>query len=242
MARSTAAPQPTADALSADHPEVRRIAQLLAKTPPTLRDYFHVGAAMQRLAADRAVRRRGSKWRTRVAELLDCSLSTLTKSMHFHRSYEESELSRLEGLGVNWSRLNIALAIQDTEERHRLLKKAKDEGWSERDLQRAIQGQRGIRRKGGRPRREAMSQGVVGDLSELLRLARPWVDFHEQVWAPGVEGYLASLGELTPDARETLREMLRQAAKQLKELEKRAREVQAWLKNLDLPRSTEEEI
>src|SRR5262249_26073454 len=140
-----------APTLTAERREVKRIITALKKAPLALSDYFAVGEQMRRLSADDAVTRRGARWRDRVAELAGCSVSTLTKAMQRRRAYEEADLAALEALGVGWSRLTIALAVPDRERRHELLREAKEKGWGERELQRAIQQLKGSKRAGGRP-------------------------------------------------------------------------------------------
>ena len=60
--------------------------------------------------------------------MLGRSESTLNKALQFRRSYEAAELPELERLGVGWSRLTVALAVKDKQRRHRVLRRAKQEG------------------------------------------------------------------------------------------------------------------
>jgi hypothetical protein len=60
-----------------------------------------------------------------VAELAGCSVSTLTKAMQFRLAYQQEDLPELEELKVGWSRLTIALAVEDRDQRHELLVEAK---------------------------------------------------------------------------------------------------------------------
>jgi hypothetical protein len=242
MPRQAAALPPATSALTSDRLEVQQITRLLQKSPLGLRDYFEIGTIMQRLADDPTLRRRGARWRERLAELVTCSISTLNKALHFRRSYAESDLPILEELGVGWSRLTIALVVRDPRKRRQFLEKAKAEAWSDRDLHRAIQGQRGILKTGGRPRRTARSQGIVGDLAELLRLTRPWIDFHDSVIAPGKEGYEKEARKLSGDAETSLRELLDRAGPQLKDLARRIKEVRAWLDTFDIELVADEEM
>src|SRR4051794_37696591 len=98
--------------LTADRREVKRIVALLKKAPLTLADYHAVGEQMRRLSADSAAARRGGKWRDRVAELAGYSVSTLTKAMQLNAAYRQEELAELQEMGVGWSRLTIALAVE----------------------------------------------------------------------------------------------------------------------------------
>jgi hypothetical protein len=46
--------------------------------------------------------------------------------MQFRDAYQRNDLPALEELQVNWSRLATALGIEDREERHDLLRQAKE--------------------------------------------------------------------------------------------------------------------
>jgi hypothetical protein len=222
-----------APALTAERREVKRIASLLKKSPLTLADYHAVGEQMQRLSADDAVNRRGSRWRDRVAELAGCSVSTLTKALQFRQAYQPEDLAELQQMGVGWSRLTIALAVADRGRRHDLLCEAKEKGWGERELQRAIQQLKGSKRAGGRPRKRMTSQGPLADAAELLRLTELWLGFEQDVWSRSGAADLTGLDE---NAAANLRRLLEQAARSLKQLQGRAREARALAESLAKPK------
>jgi hypothetical protein len=66
---------------------------------------------------------------------------------------------------VGWARLTIALGSKARRERHRLLLQAKEEGWDDQQVQRRIQGIKGSRRGGGRPRKKRKTLGCLPDLA-----------------------------------------------------------------------------
>ena len=71
----------------------------------------------------------GEKY-TQYLDLTGKSYSTLTKSTYLARKYPHEE--RLEG--ISWSHHMEAAAIPDRDERHALLKRAKDEGWTREQI------------------------------------------------------------------------------------------------------------
>lgn len=209
-----------APALTADRREVKRIISLSKKSPLTLADYHAVGEQMRRLSSDNTIARRGSKWRDRVAELAGCSVSTLTKAMQLSAAYRQDELAAFQEMGVGWSRLTIALAVEDKQKRYDLLCEAKEKGWGERDLQRAIQQHKGSKRGGGRPRKAMTSQGPLADAAELLRLTALWLEFDEKVWSRSGE---AGRRDLDEQAAANLTRMLEDAVRRLGQLQARAK-------------------
>jgi hypothetical protein len=218
-----------APTLTADRQEVKRIAALLKKAPLTLEGYHAVGEQMSRLSSDDVVTRRGGKWRDQVAELAGCSVSTLTKAMQFRGSYQRGKLPGLQELGVGWSRLTIALAVEDKRKRHELLREAQQKGWGERELRRAVQQLNGSKRGGGRPRRQVSSQGPLADAAELLRLTQLWLEFDREVWSHAGE---ADLREMDEHARSNLSLMLEDVARRLKQLQSRAKQARRVAESL----------
>jgi len=163
-------------------------------------------------------------WRGQVARLLGKSESTLNKALQFRRSYQADELPELERLGVGWSRLTVALAVKDKQKRHRLLKRAKQEGWDNRSLQRQLQQPRGGSRGGGRPRREPEGHGLVPDTAELVRLTEVWGDFFSKVWVASQKEYATEVGKMTVEGKKGVRRLLDEAADKVKELRRRCGE------------------
>ncbi|MFO0926985.1 MAG: hypothetical protein U0736_08075 [Gemmataceae bacterium] len=218
--------------LTPERREVQRISSVLKKNTLTLGDYYALGEQMRKLAEDAAVTRRGSNWRLKLAAQVGCSPSTLTKSLQFRQAYEKEDLAKLEELGVGWSRLTVSLAVRNRKQRHQLLKRAKDEGWGDRELQRAIQQLRGSRRGGGRPRKEQRTQGLLADLFEMMRYTRLWQDFHDQVTAKAQGDYPAQAKELDEAAIESLRRILTDASTRLKDLRKQSQDTRTVIEEL----------
>jgi hypothetical protein len=218
-----------APALTADRREVKRIAALLKRAPLTLADYHAVGEQMHRLSTDDAVTRRGGKWRDRVAGLAGCSVSTLTKAMQFRNSYQRDDLPGLQELGLGWSRLTIALAVEDRQKRHDLLREAKERGWGERELQRAVQQLKGSKRGGGRRRKQMHSQGPLADAAELLRLTELWLEFDRSVWS---RAGAADPPEMDGQALLNLQRMLELVSRRLRQLQAAAKEARQVAESL----------
>jgi hypothetical protein len=212
--------------------ELRRLRRLFEHRPLTLPAYHAIGEQLRRLAEDPAVAVRGSDWRAELAQILGQSKSTLNKCLQFRVSYEEDELAQVEGLGAGWAYLTVALGVPDKKKRHRLLRRARAEGWNGRELQRAVQRLKGSRRGGGRPRRRPRGHGLRADLLELTRLAELWTDFHARVWEQGQEGYAGELAAMAPAAREGVRLELDRAAQQVRRLRKQAGEALRGLEDL----------
>jgi hypothetical protein len=205
---------------------------LFRRQPRTLPVYYAAGEQLRRLSRDADIASRGGRWRKQAADAVGVSESTLNKCFQFRRRYRREELAELERLKVGWSRLTIALGVQGKRERHQLLRRAETEGWDDHTLQRAIQQRKGTRRGGGRPRKEVKSQGIQPDLTHLIDLTQPWSKFYAKVWESGQEGYRAELKDLSDTARQTLQELLRDAAEKLKALRKQSGDALAQVKAL----------
>lgn len=220
------------DQLTAERSELRKIAHLLQQKPIGLADYHAIGEQFRRLSEDEAVAARGSGWRAQAADLLGVSEATLNKCLQFRLTYEEADLPDLEAIGLGWSRLTVALAIKAPQKRHKLLQKAKKEGWDERQLQREFQRMRGGHRGGGRPRKAAKSQGCLADGLDLIRLTRLWDGFVSEVWSKQQESYLPELAKMNEATRENLRRLLDQAAEELKAMLRHGKDAQAAVRGL----------
>jgi hypothetical protein len=231
MAR-LAPPSTASKPLGPNRPEIRRLNRLFERQPLTLPAYHAIGEQLRRLSEDPAVAIRGTDWRAELANLLGQSRSTLNKCLQFRTSYEEDELADVEGLGAGWAYLTIALGIPSKKRRHQLLRRAREEDWNGRELQRAVQRLKGSRRGGGRPRRRPRGQGLRADLLELTRLAELWTDFHARVWGQGQEGYAGELAAMASAAREGVYLELDRAAQQVRRLRKQAGEALRGLEDL----------
>lgn len=197
--------------------ELRRLTRLFRKPRLTLPDYYAVGECLRRLEAEPSVS--GVKgWRVKLAEQLGCSRSTLDKCLQFRHAYARKELGGLKRLGIGWAQLTIALGVGKKHERQRLLARARKEGWGQRELQRAIQRLKGSRRGGGRPRKGPKGQGLLADLSELLRRADLLAEFGEGVWAGQQQAYAKELGAMPGPAKEAVKALLAAAVERLKAL------------------------
>lgn len=167
-----------------------------------------------------------------MSELVGCSPLTLTKALQFRLTYEPKDLPEVAELGIGWSWLTIVLGVEDRKQRHDLLRKAKEGGWGERELQRAIQQLKGGRRGGGRPQRELMSQGIIADLCELIRLTQLWGDFYEKVWSAKQDGYPAEVRHLQGPALDNLMALLDDARARLKDLANQSKDARATVDSL----------
>jgi hypothetical protein len=146
---------------------------LFERQPRTLALYHAIGEQMHELEEDEAHTRYGSRWRKVVAASVEESDATLTKCLQFFDTYKSDEIAELDGLGVGWVGLIIALGVRDKKKRHRLLRQARDEGWGQRELRREARRLKGSNRGGGRPRKEERSRGCLADAVELAKLALP---------------------------------------------------------------------
>jgi hypothetical protein len=225
--QSNQAPDPLAD-----HDAVKAIARLLRKRPLTLADYYRVGRYLSRLKADRALTARGSRWRARVAELVGASEATLNKCMQFARTYEKQDVEKLEQLQVGWARLTVAFAVKDPAARLTFLRRARDQDWTDNDLQKVIQRQTGPRRKGGRPRRCPTSHGVHADAARLAELLTCTDQFLREVWLKQSTRYLEEVPALTGEARAAVIEALDRVAERANRVIGALRTVEADLADL----------
>jgi len=165
-----------------------------------------------------------------VAEVLHVSVATLNKCLQFRLKYPKEDLPELKALGVGWGLLTVALVVEDRRQRHELLRRAIQEEWGGRELQREVQRLNGRWRGGGR--RQERGHGLLPDLAELAGLTRRWLEFHEAVWAPGQKGYARELRQTAKEARHGVRRALEGALGAVAELRKRCREAERAVKAL----------
>jgi hypothetical protein len=218
--------------LTPDRPEILRLTRLLEHKPLTLRDYYAIGEQLRLLSEDPAVAIRGSGWKAEVARLVGQSEPSLNKCLQFRDCYAEDQLPDLERLSVGWAYLTVALAVKGVRKRHKLLRRAREEGWNGRELQRAVQRLRGSRRGGGRHRRSPKGMGLLADVSELTIRTESRADYCERVWAAGQQGYATELDEMSAETREGVRRHLAKAVKELKRLRKQCGDALEGLKAL----------
>lgn len=141
-------------------------------------------------------------------------------------------MPELKALGVGWGLLTVTLGIRNKRQRHAMLHRAVEEKWGARELQRAIQQRKGIRRGGGRRRKEPRGQGLLPDLAELLGLTGRWLKFHEAVWSQGQREYVRELRRMASKARAGVSGVLGRAKKELADLQKRCREAEETVESL----------
>jgi hypothetical protein len=230
MARSPSRPRPVATALNPRRPEVRQLARLFRHRPLSLRDHHRAGELLLQLRDDPEVASTQG-WRAEVAEALQVSVATLNKCLQFRDRYPKGELSELERMRVGWGLLTVALAVEDRRQRHALLRRAVEEEWGGRALQREVQRLNG-RWRGGGGRRKERGHGLLPDLAELAGLTRRWLEFHEAVWAPGQKGCARELRRMTKEARHGVRRALEGALGAVAEVRKRCREAERAVKAL----------
>jgi hypothetical protein len=106
-----------------------------------------------------------------VAEALPVSEAALNNCLQFRLKYPKEDLPELERMRVGWGLLTVALAVPNKRERHALLRRAVEEEWGGRALQREVQRLNGSWRGGG-GRREPRGHGLLPDLAELAGLTR----------------------------------------------------------------------
>jgi hypothetical protein len=218
MARS---PQPAQDCpgLNASRKEIKAMVRLLSQQPLTLADYHAIGEQMHRLERDTSVVEHGRAWRKRVADILGRSQSTLSKSLQFFNRYQPGDLAELERLEVGWVQLYFALGISNQQKRHRLLQRAREEGWGQKALRREVHRFKGSYRGGGRPRKPEKSRGCLADASELVLRTQQWSTFYEQAWLGNDSKYMAELDKLSDEGRESLERVLGDAEQKLQTLQ-----------------------
>jgi len=210
-------PAPT-DPLAVDE-RVLEIKHLLGKTPRSLADYHRVGRLLGQLGGDAEPKAGGTGLRRRLADLVGKRRATLDKCGQFFVAYPDGRYSELEALGAGWARVAISLAINSKRDRHRLLRRAMRENWSDPDLQLRVQQLLRRNRGGGRPRRPAASHGLQPDLTRLSQLLEAADDFLRKVWIEEQSGYTAEVRKLTPNGRVVV-ELLARVEGQLRRLHK----------------------
>jgi hypothetical protein len=152
----------------ATNSRVKSLARILVKPSLTLADYHEIGRTVGAPGRDPTVAVHGSEWKKQVAEAVGTSESTLNKGLQLARLYKPGALGGLERTEAKWGLINIALTIKNADRRHELLRKAVTRGWSDADLRKHIQKQRGRLRGGGRRRRSFRSHGLQADVLTLV--------------------------------------------------------------------------
>jgi hypothetical protein len=166
-----------------------RLARLIDRPRADLRWHHQLGARAQELMGAAPARSR-TEWWYRLARALGPCPALLQKAARFARPYPSAaDLAALGRLRVDWTRASLALVIAGRKDRHKMLRKARREGWTGQRLRFEIQRQYPSRRRGagGRPRRDPEAFGADVTLRELERLCRRWLAFHEEAWK-GVRG------------------------------------------------------
>jgi len=128
----------------------------------------------------------GSKWFLRLATALGPSPSLLRRAHYFKDKYPgEKDVQELKDMGVEWTRLYIALPIVDKTKRHNLLKKAVKEAWTitrcRVEVQKLVKSKR--RGVGGPKHRTHESLGAEYTLRGVTSRSQAWIKFHDQAWA-----------------------------------------------------------
>jgi hypothetical protein len=181
--------------------------------------YHRLGQLMGQLHEADTATTRGQAWAIALARALGPSPSLLRKARQFAVAYPSpGDLAALERLGATWTHLMLTLAVKSEKARHRLIRAAAREGWSDQRLwfeaQRAQPGPR--RGVGGRPRKVPGGFGPEVTLRELGRLAGRWLDFHTAAWSKVTPAEWEQLLRSWPAGeRDRLRELLRQTGRDL---------------------------
>ncbi|HVK16011.1 MAG TPA: hypothetical protein VM533_03620 [Fimbriiglobus sp.] len=194
---------------------VKSISKILDKPSLTLADYHQIGATLGELSRDPKVAVHGSGWKEHVAKAVGTSPSTLNKSLQLAKLYKSGTLGELERTNAKWGLINIALTIKNADKRHKLLRNAVAHGWSDMDLRKHIQKQRGRLRGGGRKRRSFTSHGLQADAHTLVSQLTTIEKYYEQVWEPSQDGYRKEVSRPGEEARVEVAELLTQLGDQL---------------------------
>jgi hypothetical protein len=191
-----------------------RLAKLIDHPRADLRWHHEVGTRARRLMLADPDRPSGAWWPLLKRALGPCP-AVFQKAARFAQLYpSERYLAALARLGVDWTRASLAFVIGDRKERHEMLRRARQEGWTGQQLRFEIQRQYPSRRRGagGRPRRDPVAYGADVTLRELERLCRRWLAFHERAWQavkPSEWGRL--VGECRGEALDQLLRLFRSA-------------------------------
>ncbi len=193
--------------LDVNDPRVAMIRKVLDSRPLGLREYHRVGTLLADLAGEPVAAGRGSGWRAKLAGSVGLSVSMLNKCLQFGRGYDDEGLRRLERSGVGFARATIVLSA-GRERRFALLRLASSEGWTDADLQKRIQKEKGWPRPGGRKPGKLHSHGLLADASQLKVLLDRVNQFFEQVWEPNRVTYRTEAAKLTEEGRKTASKLL----------------------------------
>jgi hypothetical protein len=119
----------------------------------------------------------------RLAEALGSSTELLRKAGRFAVLYDKrGDVQKLERMKVTWTQLYFSFAVPRRQDRHKLLREAVTNNWTDKDLRLRVQEHIGSKRggMGGRPTRTPERFGPEMTLWELERLSRKWTVLLEE--------------------------------------------------------------
>jgi hypothetical protein len=199
-------------------PAFDQLTNLMAAPRPELRWYHAVGVLVRELLPA-AEKRHGKGALAGLAEALGPCPSLLQKVTRFAQLYpSETQLARLEQIGVDWTRLWLTFSIDDEKARATLLGEAVRGGWTSEQLRFEVQRQHPSRRLGvgGRPRVNPGAYGPEVTLRRLEQLSQNWLKFYQDAWlAVGPPGWKRLVRGWPRGDREKLRALLKLADRAL---------------------------
>jgi hypothetical protein len=159
------------------------LVRLLEYRRDDLRWHYERGQHISRL---RPADRRGAKWAHTLAAALGGSSEWLLKALRFVELYPDQQgVEELERIGVTWTQLYFTFSVPDPKARHKLLRRAVRESWSDEDVRFTAQELRGSKRGGvgGRPRRAPGRHGAGVTLLQMGRLCQRLTAYFEDAWS-----------------------------------------------------------
>jgi hypothetical protein len=149
MASSTATSRPQRSAFRSKlTPEQKaafdELAEILASPGADLERYRALGDLVARMIPPVSAGRGEIRWLRGPAAALNCSHTHLQKALRFRQEYpHRKDVRALQKLHVKWTLVNIAMAVPNKEDRHKLLEEAADKNWCRtRCASRSISGTR----------------------------------------------------------------------------------------------------
>jgi hypothetical protein len=207
----------------------------VAAPRPELSWYRRVGGLIGRLqVATKASEH--DPWFNALSAGLGPSAGVLRRMLRLATEYADpADLRELEATGAHWSKLGLTGGIRNMSERHRLLRRAVQEGWKLQELRFRAQAltppnRRGV---GGRPRKEQRSHGPEATLRELVHKNQGWAGFCDEAWKKVTAAQWEQLlRDFSQGRGDQLKELLQDAAAVIDGIERRCRGVQEVLEAL----------
>lgn len=206
------------------------IHDLLQKRPLSLVKWRQVGRLVQTYCTS-GVKKKAAGTITALGKSFGCAHSELYYAQQLAQQYSPKELDDLQARDFGWGKMMLVLSIEDHRSRSEFIEKAIRSAWSATRLRAELHRLRGYSaRPVSRPRKTLVYVGYEEGLQELIRQARNWQRYHDNVWQGQTTSMLSELAALPPEKMDrSLLELLQQAKGELRKVARACSELEEGL-------------